>query len=160
VSFDPTTRTALSVDELGCTTTDTVGRSHHAQKQLNLDIVNHVARYGPCGFVELYDLFGSHLEEGKKTTERFRARLGHLTYTHQLVATGTAGARRWRMPLIDAQPAQGAAPADLLPAWVGTAAPAPAYDCMHGPTYVPERPATPRAGSLDFQRLASRGDRC
>lgn len=164
MSFDPTTRTALSPAELALTVNDTeVTRHHHAQKQLNLDIVNYVVQYGPCGFIELYDLFGDrNTGDGKKSMERLRARLGHLTYSNQLVSTGTAGARRWHAPLQDSTPEQGCGQdrPKTLPVWVGTITPPARNDCMHGPTYVPERASPLRPGSQDFKRCASHGDRC
>lgn len=162
MSFDPTTRTALSPAELALTVNNAeVTRHHHAQKQLNLDIVNHVIQYGPCGFIELYDLFGNrNTGEGKKATERLRAKLGHLTQSDQLVSKGTAGARRWCAPVADAQPDQPTTTTEPLAQWVGTVTPPARNDCMHGPTYVPERPIALRSGSQDFKRFASHGDRC
>lgn len=163
MSFDPTTRTALSPAELEYSQWAT--RNHHAQKQLNLDIVNHVSKYGPCGFIELYDLFGATQGDGKNATERFRTRLNYLSYSCQLVATGTAGARRWRASLnvdLPAGPTPGqlASATTALPTWKGAVVPAPRYDRIHAPAYVPERAPALRAGCQDFKRLASRGDRC
>ena len=171
--FDPTTRPQLSASELATTVNDTpvTTHQHGGHKQINLDIVAHVAAYGPCGFSELYDLFGAHADEGKAlTTERFRAKLGHLTYSHQIVATGSAGARRWRAPLVDASPIYEQTvrgnvidcvkPAEPLPKWVGPVVPPRTYDCMHGATYVPERSAAQRPGSDAFMRLPSHGARC
>ena len=159
MSFDPTTRTALSPAELAHTDHDAaLMRHHHMQKQINQDIVAHVAVYGPCGFIELSDLFGAFPNDGKQATERFRQRLNYLSCSGQLHATGNAGARRWRAPLQDAQPCL--APAEPLPAWVGTAALPARNDCMHGPTYVPDRSTALRPGCQDFKHLASRGDRC
>lgn len=159
MSFDPTaTNSALSAAELAHEADQASGRTHHSQSQLNLDIVRHVAAYGPCGFIELSDLFGSYPNDGKQATERFRQRLNYLACSGQLQATGNAAARRWRAPLQDAQPCL--APAEPLPAWVGTAALPARNDCMHGPTYVPDRSTTLRPGCQDFKHLASRGDRC
>ena len=156
MAFDPTTRTELSAAELALTVNDTPvrlhGGPHHAHKQINLNIVAHIALYGPCGLRELYDLFGAHADEGHaQTIERLRSRLGHLTDSGQIVSTGKAAMRRWRAPLADAQP-------EL--AWVGPVVPPRTYDCMRGATYVPERTTAPRQGSDDFKRLPSVGARC
>ena len=130
-----------------------VMRHHHAQKQLNQDIVRHVTKYQPCGFIELYDLFGADQDEGgKNAMERFRTRLGYLTSSHQLMATGTAAARRWRIaPQGEPTP---------LPHYPQTLVPPAQYDHMRAPDYVPDAGPALRAGALNFQRLPSHGDRC
>ncbi|MGQ0711637.1 MAG: hypothetical protein ACT4NV_18035 [Rhodoferax sp.] len=135
-------------------------------KQLNQEIVRHVLRYGPCGFAELYDLFGRYQEPcgqrgGKRATERFRSRLNYLAHSKQLLATGGAATRRWRAPLQDAQPAM--APEPSTPAaspWVDALVPPARNDVMHCPVYVPAREPAMRPGSQDYKRCASRGLRC
>lgn len=134
----------------------------HARKQINVDIVAHVNKYGPCGFIELYDLFGGcKASAGKNALESFRARLNHLTYSQQLVATGTHTSRRWHALLQDAEPeprpASRRTPSEP---WIGTVAPPARNDVIHGPTYVPERGPVARSGSQDFRQCASRGHRC
>ena len=52
-----------------------------------------------------------------------------------------------------------AAPAAYVPC-AGLRTPAPQYDVMRGPVYVPTRCPVPRAGSLDFKRVASHGYGC
>lgn len=136
-----------------------------AMKPINVDIVRHVHQYGPCGLIELYDLFGGgcKVSADKNALESFRARLNHLTYSQHLLATGAHAARRWRAPLQDALPTPSpAAPAVTTRAepWVGPVVPPAQQDLMHGPLYVPERGPALRAGSQDFMRCASRGDRC
>ena len=125
-------------------------------KPINVDIVAHVVKYGPCGFIELYDLFGGgcKVSAGKNALEAFRARLNYLSASQQLVATGIKTARRWHAPLHDAQDNA------TQSVWVGTVVPPARNDVMHGPTYVPERGPVLRAGSQDFKRCASRGHRC
>lgn len=132
-----------------------------AMKQINVDIVNHVIKYGPCGFIELYDLFGGAKDcTGKNALERFRSRLNHLTYSHLLLATGTYADRRWRAALQDALPQSGLDDCELQKPYVGVVAPPARHDLMHGPTYEPERAPVLRRGSQDFKRYASYGDRC
>lgn len=143
--------TELSAAELA----HEIGRSHPARVQLNLDILNHVAKYQPCGFRELNDLFGD-APERLVDTERFRSRLASLTYGGQLIATGAASTKRWRMPL-QACPEHCVAP---LPAYVGVLTPPAQYDRMHGPAYVPPADDSPRAGGLDYKRHASVGFAC
>ncbi|QDL55314.1 hypothetical protein [Rhodoferax aquaticus] len=131
-------------------------RRHHSQVQLNVDIVKHVAQYQPCGFQELYALFGQ-TEEDKNATERFRARLGHLTYSKQLEATGSAAAKRWRMP----QPSSAAAEKQVPASMPALAIVPPAqHNVMRAPPYVPEVTATARTGAMDFKRYGSRGFSC
>jgi hypothetical protein len=136
------------------------GRLYHTQSQLNQDILAHVAKYQPCGFGELYDLFGD-VQTDNKTKERFRSRLNYLAESGQLQAKGTAGHRRWSLPadedesdLIEAfDPAP-------MPAWLSAPVPSPKNDVMNGPLYVPGAGPVLRPGALDFKRCASRGDRC
>lgn len=133
-----------------------------AMKQVNVDIVAHVVKYGPCGLIELYDLFGGgcKVSAEKNALESFRSRLNHLTYSQQLVATGTHASRRWHALLQDAlpEPSQGSKVPQTP--WVGIVAPPARNDLMHGPTYVPERGPVARSGSQDFKQCASRGHRC
>lgn len=136
-----------------------------AMKPVNVDIVRHVHQYGPCGFIELYDLFGASKDanDSKNTLESFRAKLNHLTYSGHLVATGSHMKRRWHAPLQDAMSESSQAdPAPTVPSepWVGTVVPPARNDVMHGPTYVPERGPVARSGSQDFKQCASRGHRC
>lgn len=134
-----------------------------AMKQVNVDIVAHVHKYGPCGLIELYDLFGGgcKVSANKNALESFRARLNHLTYSQHLLATGAHAARRWRVPLQDALPVpiQSSSATSAEP-WVGPVVPPARNDLMHAPIYTPERGPVLRAGSQDFKRCATRGHRC
>lgn len=135
-----------------------VERSHHAQSPLNADILNHVARYEPCGFGELYDVYGD-VQTDNKTKERFRARLNYLAESGQLQAKGTASHRRWYMPSVGVS-ATTAMDEETLPAWLGAVVPPAQNDVMHCASYVPEAGPVTRSGALNFKNIASRGYQC
>lgn len=153
------TQAELSAAELALCQTPVIKRSHHAQSLLNLDIINHVAKHAPCGFNELYDLFGD-VQTDNTTKERFRSRLNYLAESRQLQAKGTARNRRWSLPCELAPALPEAFEPVVLPAWLGGTVPPAQYDRMHAPLYVPEAGPALRAGALDFKRFASAGDRC
>lgn len=131
-------------------------------KPINVQIVAHVVKWGPCGFIELYDLFGASKDAdgSKNALERFRSKLNHLTYSGQLVGTGTHHTRRWHAPLQNANPAPAQDNNAEQAPWVGVVVPPAQHDVMHAPAYVPESGPVLRSGSQDFKRYASFGDRC
>lgn len=129
---------------------------HQPLNPLNQRLIAHVARYAPCGFVELYAVFGDAPDD-RLAQERFRARLNYLVYSARLRARGRCRTRTWLSAFV----ALSESASCTVPAPAASAPTPPRqHDAMHGPLYVPEAGPALREGSLDYQRYASFGDRC
>ncbi|MEO8121683.1 MAG: hypothetical protein ABI606_20460 [Rhodoferax sp.] len=125
-------------------------------------ILCYVYEHPDCTFKALQGVFCPDATTGKgSVTERFRARLaylvsvGHLKRTEIDSACGYRIGNGVRPP--KPEPVYAAAEGDD-PALRRT--PAPQYDRMHCPAYVPDAGPALRSGSLDFKRLASHGYSC
>lgn len=154
-----------------------IKRTHPSQTVAGLAVLSHLANSADgCYFDELYALF-LHTQGGLKgihtTPQNLRGRLAHLVSKgYVLVCEGRGNKRRYRLGDISTLPSRPKAGAEAVPkvsvacpagaetAYCGIPASARHHDVMYGPVYVPPRSATGRAGSLDFTRLASHGNRC
>lgn len=114
-----------------------------------------IAEFGPCSFDTLY----SEFYKTPRNRDACRAGLYSLTKAGYLQASEDGAERCWQIGFGVVEPA-----APVLPpaarAFARLRTPAPQYDVLRRPVYVPGPSAAPRAGSLDFKRLASHGNRC
>ncbi len=152
-----------------------IERTHASQTVAGLAVLSHLANSPDgCFFDELYALF-LHAQGGLKsihtTPQNLRARLGHMaSHGYVVVCEGRGDKRRYclgdisKLPTRDkAEPkAKAVAKVSVTAAagYCGIRTPPAQHDVMRGPVYVPSRNAAPRAGSLDFKRLASHGYGC
>lgn len=122
---------------------------------LSAAIMDHIAARGTARFANMFEVFGAH--EGRTP---LRKRLLSLVKGRHLITEGEGDRRTWR-------------PALRVPAFLTVAPPAapmvvsrapvvpPRRDGpMRGPTYTPHSSMVTRPGAMDFQRCASRGDKC
>lgn len=111
------------------------------------DMLDYIDQFGPCN---LADLFGKFGVGSRRCRDSFRGTLTFQVNTGYLKTSGSGTERRWSIGFD--------APAPCAPAAPRT--PPPQYDLRRAPVYVPARSAAPRAGSLDFKRIASHGYGC
>lgn len=128
----------------------------YAQRQQNLELIDHVARHEPCSFEALMNLFGEAPGDGAARL-RFQKRLSYLVSRGNLRPINHGGQRHWCVPQLATSAETGAPPADE---WVGIVAPSSQIDVMHCGDYVPEPGPVTRSGALDFKRIASVGYQC
>lgn len=133
---------------------------HHsaAAPRLNRAIVAWVVKAGPCNLEQLDEIFGPPPDapNPKLALEHFRHRLARLVSVGYLSTNGLKDRHRlWSAGPNAPQPEK-----PPTPPWVGQIVPAREVDVMVGPVYVPPRMVCPRAGGLDFKRVASRGHAC
>lgn len=152
-----------------------IERTHPSQTPAGLAVLSHLANTpAGCLFPELYALFcqvqGS-LGSFHTSPGNLRGRLAHLELKGYVTSQGRGDQRRYHLGDLSAMPTRPKdgpkaapqaqrAPAGAHPAECGQRTPPRQYDVLRCPLYVPTRPAAPRAGSLDFQRVASHGYGC
>lgn len=157
-----------------------IERTHHRQTEASLTVLNHIANQPKgCDFDELYAVFspskGLPLKAFGANKKKLHAMLDHMHACGYVETSVRKGARLYHLGDLSKLPRRGKAlrpvqpkpqtnPAALadpvMPAYVGQRVPPRQYDVMYGPVYVPSPSAAPRAGSLDFMRLASHGYGC
>lgn len=144
-------------------------RAHPAQSALNLELINHVATHEPCGFDDLFAVFGGTPLDGAAKL-KFSKRLSYLVNGGKLCLMNHGGRRHWCVPQVETE-AEAAAlegamdcPATTLAEqakkWVGTVVPPRQHSVMHGALYVPEAETALRPGALDYRRVPTHGVRC
>lgn len=139
-----------------------IERTHHSQSAAGLAVLNHVAnRPDGCRLDELLPVFVA-AKVGERpecaTAHNLLNLLGSLSRKGQLVGEGRGTGCLWRLGAdVRIKPGHRALAAAVH---VGQRTPAPQYDLRRAPVYVPARSTEPRAGSLDFKRLASHGYGC
>ena len=148
--------------------TDALQKTHHAQSDTNLALLNLVKQYGQCGYGLLFDQFGD-LELGTEQAHRkFQKRLEYLVYMDRLEFSGHGRQRKfWLVPAGLPRPAMlnpactpALTAAQAAVSYVGPKVPPRQTDVMHADVYVPGPGLALRPGALDFKRHASHGNRC
>jgi hypothetical protein len=152
-----------------------IERTHPSQTPAGLAMLSHLANTpAGCLFAELYALFAhvqSSLGNFHTTPGNLRGRLAHLELKGYVTSQGRGDKRRYHLGDLSAMPTRpkpGAkdapqarrVPAAAHPSECGLPTPPRQHDVMRGPVYQPAASAAPRAGSLDFKRIASHGYGC
>lgn len=129
----------------------------NGQAQLNLDILNHIAKHALCSFDELYTMFSP----GQSRHDRgsFKSRLSHLVKSEQLVAQKTdphnvsswTFSIGWRAGKLGRQLPQTGRPAG----YAGVIVPPRQPNVLKDPGYQPKPVQALRPGSDEFTRLPS-----
>lgn len=141
-----------------------IRKTHANQTDANVALLNRVARLGQCSWTDLYCFFGDQDATGKEMQpgplRRFNAKLGYLVYSGQLQRSGrgqhqvlSLGPKALGVTALAPQVRQALCPDDRM-------AMPRCNDVIHAPMYQPPRQQSLRPGSLDFLRIASRGNRC
>lgn len=154
-----------------------IERTHSCQTEANLALLNHMANSpGGSKFDDLYPVFLT-AKGGLMATvvlaRNLRSVLGYMVGVGYVVIGGHRdGERLYQLGDLSKLPSRAKAPRQVqpqpqtnladpaMPAYVGQRVPPRQHDVMYGAVYVPGPSAAPRAGSLDFLRLASHGYGC
>lgn len=148
-----------------------ITRPHHARNPAVLALLKLVNQRGQCSAAELYAQFCQDLANGQER-RRLALRLSYLVMTEQLCRQGRGQTAQYWLGLQAGAPTGRAAtrppghpPLPDLPPYVSqfanpTTTPAPSYNSMAAPPWVPPPGPALRPGALDYQRYASHGHRC
>lgn len=122
--------------------------------------LEHLAKHGPCNFVELHAKFCADRSSGR-AREQYRANLSYLVGAGHCKSSGYGDARTWELDYSPRQvgvPVPASVPA--LPAPDPRRAVAPGYDIMRAALYQPQAQGCTRPGAQDHLRYASFGVQC
>ena len=151
-----------------------IERTHPSQTPAGLAMLSLLANTPDgCLFAELHALF-SHIQGSlgsfHTTPGNLRGRLAHLELKGYVTSQGRGDQRRYHLGDLSTMPTRPKAGAKDAPMARRTPAgnasdcamptPPRQYDVMRGPVYRPASSPAPRAGSLDFKRIASHGYGC
>jgi hypothetical protein len=150
-----------------------IERSHWNETQLSLDLLNYVAQHQPCTFITLFELEASP-DKTAQAHNKLRDRLCYLVQTKRLVAVGVRQGRQYSLgprayPVTQnrREQVQRLVREQVLrrlehdaPRPATSVATPDRYNRLHGAPYVPPVAHCPRAGGLDYQRIASVGYAC
>jgi hypothetical protein len=148
--------------------TDSIQKTHHAQSDINLALLNLVKQYGQCGYGLLFDQFGDMDLPRNQAHHKFGRRLEYLLGQGRIDYSGRGRQRKFRMmvvakprpPALDPTQMPVLTAAQAAASYLGPKVPAREVDVMHGEVYAPGPGLALRPGALDFKRYGSHGDRC
>lgn len=136
---------------------------HHCrQSAATITLLTHVANQPDgCTFDELLPVYRAAKANERPeyaTPENLQNLLYKLAEKNHLFSEGRGQSCVWHLGAEARTLRDG--PALTTGAYAGRRTPPPQYDLQRAPVYVPPRSPVPRAGSLDFQRVASHGYGC
>lgn len=148
----------------------------HQQSDANMALLTLVKQYGEASYSLLFDQFGDLDLNPTYAHTRFSKKLQYLCYTDQLQRSGIGKKAIYTLGHLAFKPQPGTAlamrhcevrsnaaihdPIDPEDAYLVSKALPNQYDVMRAPTWQASHAPVLRPGALDYQRYASRGDRC
>jgi hypothetical protein len=147
---------------------DTIQKTHHAQSDTNLALLNLIKQYGQCSYGLLFDQFGDLDLPRNQAHHKFARRLEYLLGQGRIDYSGRGRQRKFwllevtkpRPPALDPASMPALTAAQAAASYLGPKVPPRQVDVMHCDVYVPGPGLALRPGALDFKRHASHGDRC
>ena len=149
----------------------------HQQSDANLALLKLIKQYGEASYSLLFDQFGELELNPTYAHTRFSIKLQYLCYTDQLQRSGIGKKAVYTLGHLAFKPQPGTAlaarvrsevrsnaaihdPIDSEDSYLVSKALPNQFDVMRAPVLQASRATVLRPGALDYQRYASRGDRC